>query len=62
MDWLPTIGVGGLLGIAAGLGVVSWVQSATLGGQMILIFVCSVIGSAVSGLVAALRSLGGGDD
>lgn len=61
MDWLPTIGVGGLLGSAAGLGVVSWVQPATLGGQVILIFVCAAIGIAISGLVAAFRSIGGGD-
>ena len=59
MDWLPTIGVGGLLGIGAGLGVVSWVEPATLGGQMILIFICAVIGIALSGLIAALRSQGG---
>lgn len=62
MEWLPTIGVGGLLGIAAGLGVVSWVQPATLGGQVILIFVCAVLGIALSGLVAALRSMGRRDE
>lgn len=53
MGMLKELSVGGLFGLLAGLGLVSWVEPTTTGGTVLLIFVCVAVGTALGGLFSA---------
>lgn len=53
MGTVLKLGIGGVVGLLAGLALVAWVRPATQGGQALLVVISVAIGSAVWAALAA---------
>jgi hypothetical protein len=52
---LKELSLGGLIGLLAGIGLVTWVEPATTAGAGLLLLVCIALGTAIGGIVSAVK-------